>query len=258
MSKIYLSSKGIKPTIDNSTIINNTISKAKDGDILIFPQGDFPIHKTIIQENKAINLEGNNTNINIALNVPALIVRGTTLSNISGFTFDNWYGLEDGNTDGVIISSVVKMQNCWIKNFGGNGITVSADVTTNGYNASFSKFVDLLISNNKGHGIYFQGGDANQCKAYDMDVRDNGGVGIYDHSFLGNQFFGCMAHYNAKGNYRADDPNNRAGFYGCYSEQGSPPEYLAGAATWHGGLAANGFELHSWAKVFINEENARD
>lgn len=247
--KIYLSSKGVKPTIDNSTIINNAISKAKDRDILIFPDGKFPIHKPIIQTNKIVHWQGGNTQILAALNISALIIKGnpdlkTFISNID---FINW---ECGDSDGLKISTVVVMENIQVNGFGGNGITVSADVS-NGTNASGSIFRNILIANNGKHGIYFQGGDANKCSCYDIDVRDNKGVGIYDHSFLGNFFSGCMAHSNER-NYMADDANNRATFIGCYSEQGSLPEFLAGASTWHGGLPANGFELSQWAKVYCD------
>lgn len=249
MSKIYLSSKGIKPTIDNSTIINNAISKAKERDTIIFPElGKFPIYKTLLQVDKVLYWEGNNSQL-LCLQT-ALIIKGNP--DLKSFIRDLDFVNYDQAGDGVLISSVVVMENVQVNGFIGNGLVVSADVT-NGTNASGSIFRNILIANNKGNGIYLQGGDANKCSFYDADVRDNGENGIYDHSFLGNSFTNCMAHSNGKSNYRADDANNRATFVGCYSEQGSAPEFLAGAATWHGGLPANGFELSQWAKVYCDE-----
>lgn len=257
MSKIYLSSKGIKPTIDNSTIINNVISKAKDRDILVFPAGDFSIHKTLIQKDKILHWEGDFTNLNVALNVPALEIRCNRyppMSYISGMNFINWYGLEDSNSRGVLISAIVKMEDCWISGFGGDGLVVSADLESINTNASGSIFRNLLISGNKGKAIYTQGGDANKCSFYDIDFRDNGD-GIDDRSFLGNYFSGCMAHNNAR-NYKADGQYST--FVGCYSESGSLPEYLSGGATWFGGTPANGFELHGYAKVYLMAEKPID
>ena len=252
----------INPKVDNSPSINAAIAAAKEGDTIQFPSGLIPIHEPIVVD-KRLNLIGDEdgtTEIATSLNSTALIVSKGSIrpTKILNIFFRNAYGLNK-TCDGVQISAIVDMENCWVKSFGGNGITVSADVGKLKTNASFSKFSNLLISENSGHGIYFQGGDANQCSVIHCDARDNKGIGFYDHSFLGNQFFGCMAHYNGAKvlpNYSADDPNNRATFIGCYSEQGSAPEILAGCATWHGGLAANGFELRSWAKVFTKEPSA--
>jgi hypothetical protein len=247
----------LNPKIDNAPAINAVIAAASNGDKIIFPPGSFPIHAPILITGKTIRLEGDNTTIATSLNTSALVVKGGSIkpTKIIGIDFVNYYHSPDSNADGLQISGIVHMEDCWIKGFGGNGISVTADLGTYKTNASFSSFRNLLISANKKHGMYFQGGDANQCNCYHIDVRDNAGYGIYDHSFLGNQFFGCMAHNNGAkvlSNYCADDPNNRAGFFGCYSEQGSAPEMLCGAATWHGGLPANGFKLASWAKVYIN------
>lgn len=243
----------LKHTIDNSDIINGVIESANPGDVIMFPPGKFPIHSPVMVNNR-VTLKGNETQIVAGTNTTALMIRGTDIKPIviDGIDFINAYGLPDSNMNGVFISGIVHFRNSWIKSFGGHGIVITADVITTKTNASFSRFDNLIVSENKGSGLYFQGGDANQCNCYHIDVRDNGGHGIWDHSFLGNQFFGCMAHSNKLSNYCADDLNNRAGFFGCYSEQGSPGEELGGAATWHGGLAANGFKLSNWAKVYIN------
>lgn len=256
MSKIYLSSKGIKPTIDNSTIINKAIVSSKNGDTLIFPSGKFPIHSPIVIENKNLFIETSdrNTEILVSLNTPALIITGNIdkKTYIKDLKFIN-YG--DGSNDGVIVSSVVVFENLEISVFK-TGLTVSADIS-NDTQASGSIFRNILIANCTKDGIYTQGGDANKCSFYDIDVRDCKENGINECSFLGNYYSGCMAHNNGR-NYRSYGGNNYSTFTGCYSEQGSLPEYLSGAQTWFGGLPGNGFELHGYAKVYGCRETPID
>ena len=59
MSKIYLSSKGIKqsipnnPGFDNSTIINHQLELAKPNNTIVIPEGEYTISKAI-EQNKSI------------------------------------------------------------------------------------------------------------------------------------------------------------------------------------------------------------
>ena len=247
--------KYLSESKDNAPLINSALSKAKEGDRVILPDGSFPINSPL-QITKPLRFEGGNTTILTNLNTSALIIQNYSIKPVRVSSIDFFNNSDSG--DGIIVNGITHLEYSWVKGFGGNGITVSADVGTTQSNASFSKFQSVLISECKKSGMFFQGGDANQCNCYHIDVRDNGEWGIYDHSFLGNQFFGCMAHGNQKGNYCADDPNNRASFFGCYSEQGNAPDILSGAATWHGGLAANGFILRAWAKIYVNNANQTD
>src|SRR5688572_13192403 len=56
--RISLNSKKIKPTIDNSVIINRAIELAKDKDTIVFPKGRFPTWETLVQSNKQLFWEG--------------------------------------------------------------------------------------------------------------------------------------------------------------------------------------------------------
>lgn len=252
--KIYLSSKGIRPDIDNSNIVNRALELAKEGSTIVWKEGRFPIGTTIVQ-NKTLHWEGQEETTLVATNPMTLAqFAGGYKSVINRVDFKGYYSIWDkeGPTfDGVAVNSLVRMIDCTIRNVWGNGITVSADVHTGNGNASKSKFENIDIMECRGNGMYFQGGDANQCGVYDVDVRDCNGAGIHDNSFLGNQFYGCMTHNNKGGSYKATDPNNRTGFYGCYSEGGQEPVYLDGAACWFGGLPSDGIILASpWAKVY--------
>jgi hypothetical protein len=252
--KIYLS-KGLKPTIDNSKIINSAIESAKDGDILMWPTGTFPIGSTIIQKKK-VNWETVESSTIIKAQKPLILARfiGGYKALIQNINFVGGYGINEGSSGqtfpGVQIGTVIKFRDVVVRNAWGNGIEVSADIASGSGNASQCRFDDIDVIECKENGMFFQGGDANQSTIINADIRDCNGIGIYDKSFLGNQFYSVMTHNNKKGSFRAEDANNRAGFYGCYAEQGQGRIYLAGCATWHGGLPSDGIEARDWAKVY--------
>lgn len=260
MSKIYLAFRGLSEAIDNSPKINRAIEMAKDKDILVFPDGHYPIQKTLMQINKGLRWEGaGQTELMTALPVPGIHLKTNQSQSdtfITGIDFVNHYGGADNTPEqhGIICNVILNMSYCKIKSYWGHGIVVSADIEHNGAgsNASFSKFEKLLIASNRRSGMYFQGGDANQCNSFAIDIRDNWGWGIEDGSFLGNQFFGCMAHNNGEGNYTATDINNRSTFFGCYSEGGSPPCRFYGQAMIFGGLWSGNVELYDNAQAFWN------
>lgn len=255
--KIYLSSKGIRPDIDNSGIINNVIAGAKDKDRIVFPNGSYPIHHAIQQNNKGLSWEGaEDSNIVAGLDCEGVIFRTnvSVKSEVERINFINKFAT---NTKAAItISQVVKISDCDIKDWGAWAVIVSADVITGGQNAnsSFSKLEDLFISGCKGGGIYFQGGDANQCFINHCDVRDCTGIAFHDNSFLGNQFFGCMVH-NCSGCYSATQDSNRAGFFGCYAEQDSGQVVLHGRSVWVGGFPAGGIDKGGYANVYTASFN---
>lgn len=262
MGKIYLSSKGLRPDIDNSTIINRQFELAKDKDTPVFPDGKFPTQKTILQENKGLRWESTNGNTELmtALAVPGVILktnRSQSDTFITGIDFVNHYGGADNTPEqhGIISSVILNMSYCKVQKFWGNGIVVTGDIAHRGVgsNASFSFFDRILISENRKSGMYFQGGDANKCSVT-VDVRDNLECGIWDNSFLGNQFYGCMAHNNGERNYKTTDVNNRAGFWGCYSEGGSPPDSFAGVTMWFGGFPPADVFLYDRASYWYGNQ----
>jgi len=257
--KIYLSSKGIKPGIDNAKIINRQLEIAKEKSTFVFPDGIFPIGSTIIWD-KTANWEGSEDTTLFASNPITLLhlTRGYR-SNISKINFKGYYSIYDQSLKlpGLIISAVINMKDCMIRNVWGNGITVTADISSLKTNASACRFDNLEIIECADNGMYFQGGDANQCGIYNADIRDCNGVGLWDNSFLGNQFYACMTHSNKKGSYKAGDEtdlnnqNSRAGFWGCYAEMGQGKIILCGASKWYGGLPSDGFDLYNFAKIWV-------
>lgn len=251
--KIYLSSKGISPEKDNSPIINRQIETAKEGSTLVWKDGRFPLGSTIVQ-NKRLHWEGAE-DTTLAMVVEATAARftrsdDTTINRINfqgGYSI--WDETEHKSHNGVEVAAVMNMENCTIRNFWGSGLVISADVEHGvNTNASHGIYTSIKSIENREHGIYIQGGDSNQCNFYRIDIRDNKGTGIWDNSFLGCQFFGCMAHHNGR-NYAATDGNNRATFFGCYSEGGRVPDHLAGISTWVGAINSSGFDLYESAAV---------
>jgi hypothetical protein len=255
---IYLSSKGVRPDIDNAGIINRVIASAKEGSTIVFKEGIYPIGSTIFQ-GKKLHWEGE---VTLQANRPITMAHftGGYKFTVSGITFKGSYSIWDGDKpqkqDGILISAVMNTRDCSVLNAWGNGITVSADIATGRGNASACRFDNLSIGECRDNGIYFQGGDANQCTIINADVRDCNGIGIWDNSFLGNQFFSCMTHNNKKGSYKAGDEgdlnnqNSRAGFFGCYAEMGQGPVILCGSSQWFGGLPSDGFKLYNNAKTW--------
>lgn len=222
MAKIYLSSKGVKPTIDNSKIINHQIEIAKDRDTIVFPNGAYPV-EGIRQVNKGLRWEGQeDTTILCTQNAPVAEFNtnnGWLTTEIDRIIFRNIYNWDLCTNSGLKVHQVVKITDCEIHNFGGIGIEMTADIDTHGAgsNVSFSRLENLLIAQCKKGGIYFQGGDSNQSLIQHCDVRDTPGPGFWDASFLGNKWINCMAHACWR-SYVATDLGNRADFIGCYAE----------------------------------------
>lgn len=248
--------------IDNGRIINRAIESSSDGTVLVFPEGVYSIDTPIVQ-NKRLHWEGKDgtelylRGVNTILSLSG---GGSHKSIIESVKFSGAYSIYDGREygiPGIAISALVDFRHCTIRNFWGNGVTVSADINSGKGNASFSTFYNLIISECAGHGMYFQGGDANSCDCYSVDVRDCNGLGFYDNSFLGCNFFGCKTHANKVGSFRAgniDDLNNnnqRSNFFGCYCEQGQGDDivHLCGSSAWYGGMW-HWIKLYNWAKVF--------
>jgi hypothetical protein len=148
----------------------------------------------------------------------------------------------DGKSqNGIIINGISHLENIKVYRFSGNGIDVRADIQANRSNASQSSFRNVEVIECRGNGFYMHGGDANGMTFYNCSARDNGGVGFYDDSFLGNTFIGCMGHANKGGHYVAENGNNRSTFIGCYGEEDSPPSKFGGVSRVTGGLL--GYEV---------------
>lgn len=250
MSKIYLTSKLKAKGAEPGRVLNRQIEISKPGDTLDFPyDGEFNIVSPVVQHNKAVIWEGKNTILRIRHKETALtITKGisTRHTYINDLNIQNGYG---DNTDyvqhGIDCSVPVIINRVIIQGMRGNGLMLTADIVTRPYsNVSHSRIDSLQVIQNAGDGVYIAGGDANQILFYHLDMRDNGGYGYHDNSFLGCTNIGAMGHLNAKGHYRVSMDTAHAVIDGCYGENGSPKSFFTGSTVVVGGLHENGVELH--------------
>jgi len=90
---------------------------------------------------------------------------------------------------GIVVKSPVDFNGVWVRYFDGCGIYIVNDLTSEvPGNSNTSTFNDCHAYQNLLHGIYIKGGDVNAMSFTNCDIVSNGGVGIYDKSFLGNNY----------------------------------------------------------------------
>ena len=143
---------------------------------------------------------------------------------------------------GIFIEARGIVRNVWITNFGGNGVSIEASTGDSPATNANNWFLENVGSvQNKGHGFYVNGADANAGVAICCDGSSNVGWGFFEESFLGNTYMGCHADANILGSYYCEDPNNRSVYVGCYHEGGQPlPDLSDSNALWLGGLVEGG------------------
>lgn len=144
----------------------------------------------------------------------------------------------DTTAHGVFMQAHARLRNLSITNFGGNGVSIEASVgDAPPTNANLWMMERVASGSNKGHGFYINGSDANAGIAILCDASSNNGWGFYDSSFLGNTYVTCHTDANLLGSYKAEDPNARCMFLGCYHEGGQNlPDMGDSKSTWLGGL----------------------
>lgn len=90
----------------------------------------------------------------------------------------------DVNAHGFDVKECITLENISAANFGGNGFNMVNGIP-NG-NSNNCIFKNCLASQNRLHGFYIQGSDANNMRFIGCNATSNGGLGFYDSSFLGN------------------------------------------------------------------------
>ena len=164
----------------------------------------------------------------------------------------------DYHYHGIYVNTIARLDNVDVESFSGHGIRVYASVgDAPPTNASSFIIERCRIRNMRGAGIYISGPDANQGMVTAVDVRDNGLCGIWDASFLGNQFIACMGHNNGiggtiGGHYRVTNLNARSTFIGCYGEGGSEASFIGANGTFIGGT--NETVLAGSGSIWVNNK----
>jgi hypothetical protein len=106
----------------------------------------------------------------------------------------------DPTKHGIILKTYANFNNVWVRFFDGCGFYAANAYDKNNLyilgNSNTSSFYQCHAFANRLHGFYFKGGDANAMIISNCDASNNGGVGYYDQSFLGNHFTGNHAATN--------------------------------------------------------------
>lgn len=135
---------------------------------------------------------------------------------IEGFKIRSYASNNEGH--GVDIKAPCMIRECLVEGFPGNGFNIVAQAPTT--NANFWTVIDCTVRGNE-HGFYVQGPDVNHGSAERCDVTGNRGVGVYDLSFLGCDWYRVHCAFNGGGDFKTANPNTRSTFNNCYSESGN-------------------------------------
>lgn len=209
----------------------------------IYPKsGDYHFARKIIIDSRPIHLIGDNGSpyaLGTRFFGPGLQIDRT--QGYQGAIIQWIYFIYEGDpnvqTHGISAHARCTLFECGTKGFTFNGVDFWANIEGEGTDASGSLVFHCFSLENTKDGFFAGRMDANAITFIGCDARDNGRYGFNDDSFLGNYFFGCMAHNNAGGNYFVRDKGNaRSTFVACYSEDGSPPNNLGGQTTVVGGI----------------------
>ncbi len=143
--------------------------------------------------------------------------------------------------NGIVSNARIKLRDVTIKGFSQNGLLIWANMGEGG-DASGS-IIQSCHALENGHDGFFAGRvDASAITFINCDARNNGRYGFNDDSFLGNYYFGAMAHDNKAGHFFVRDKGNaRTSLISCYGESGSPVNDLSPRTTVVGGFLANGY-----------------
>lgn len=114
----------------------------------------------------------------------------------------------------IWLNMAVDLESIYIDNFGGNGIEVN---TSEGGNANNSKFRNVTCFYCNMNGLFFTGGESNNCSIYASDFTSNGRCGVLDNGFLGNKYFACHTSSNGIKSGYAGFVKFKGNIYQCIS-----------------------------------------
>lgn len=229
------------------------------GALIYFPKGEYHFSETINLYRRPLHLLGDNGSVwaeGSTLRFPAGVqginidrggqsIQGTIIEKlclIGGKT-------GSGHFPGIGSNARLKCVGVTVKGFEGNGFYIWANMTGESNDASGSSYEGCHALENAHDGYFAGREDANAITYVNCDARDNARFGFNDDSFLGNNYIGCMAHYNAKGDYHVRDWGNaRSLFAGCYSEgNGEVFSQFSARTTVVGGTWGAGFKIENGA-----------
>jgi len=173
----------------------------------------------------------------------------------------------DGTPDGGVVWETkvhagTQMRNrcevsdCFIFNFTNAGIHIQAEASYAPPRNCNTWYLSKLLISFCGLGVAIAGGDANAGYSEGLsmlpvgwtwtngEIPGYGGVGIFDHSFLGNVHVGAHVEASTGAGYIADGDEANTTFVGCYSETATP-NIIQAPSIIVGGAHAAGFSSDS-------------
>lgn len=142
--------------------------------------------------------------------------------------------------------------------FAGHGLQVIANTAADPpTNANSWSAYGVAIIKSRGHGVYTQGADANRGNFVNGIIGENQGWGVYESGFLGNRYENVVSQANGLGGYHSTGESNRSVFYDCYSEGDEGASHIDTPSMVIGGLygaidgEADGFTAGSTASRWV-------
>jgi hypothetical protein len=122
----------------------------------------------------------------------------------------------------------ISLYNCRFIEGGGHGLEINATAgggTTTEGNANCWLMIGGACSLNGKSGMYTVGADTNAGVCVGTTFDNNAEYGIFEDSFLGNQYYGIHCDANTLGHVHGTGVNNASEFHGYY-ESGYPPSVI--------------------------------
>ena len=204
-----------------------SVLPAIEGATLYIPPGTYKLSRTWYI-NRSIDLRGAHGGVfassilSFAAGAPGIVFEHVG-QGIGGGGADFSYcadirviGNGGATSNGITTFSPVHFERVTVAGFSGHGFFIQGELPDS--SSSLFRLDNCQATSNTLHGFYINGPDANAGVIICCSARDNGGVGFYDSSFLGNTYIGCHTDANLTGAYVTDDPSAVNCFVGCYSE----------------------------------------
>ncbi|HEU4469656.1 MAG TPA: glycosyl hydrolase family 28-related protein [Flavisolibacter sp.] len=206
---------------------------------LFIPAGKFYFGSTLTIEDRMVNLRG--AGRGVAIIYVAEGVHGIFINRrkgiMSDYTMEKFslvaYGKKKPGFSGIRMWQRGVLRDLEIQGFSGYGVHIDGYLggKEDNHDASFSKVYDCFIAACGADGILIDGKDGNACITQNCDIRNNGGWGLRESSFLGGSHYGNMFHANAKGAYTIDHGTAMVLIAGGYTEGDQPPSLITRSTT---------------------------
>jgi len=201
---------------------------------LFIPAGKYYFGSTLMIQDRSVNIMGagkGRTIIYVADGVSGIFINRKK-GVMSDYTIERLsliaQGKKKAGASGIKMWQKGIVRDVEIQGFSSNGIHIDGYLggKDDNHDASFSKVYDCIIAVCGQDGILIDGKDGNACVTMNCDIRNNGGWGIRESSFLGGTHIGNMFHSNKSGSYTVDHPSAAVVIVGGYTEGDQPPSLL--------------------------------